>query len=426
MKPSPSHPFPESLALMRGILIACAVLGVAGCAGSAPPKTLARPAENPAVLEERCLHGSRAATQGSQPLEACSALIEASAPGSAGQVAALKMRARLYATRGRYADAARDANTLMRLGVQDFTTLKSRADAYRLLGNCQLAVAEYDRLIRLYPKASSAYGGRGDADACLKNHREAVADYARAIALSPRTAALYTRRAGLEAKLLADAAPDTVGEPTPAPPAEPRLATDVTTRAEPDGDPAPAEDDTPQAGSDSASADASTRQGNEAMASHQYQAAVAAFGRALAVNPRLSAALDGRGLAYARLGDYDRAMADFDAALALDPVLQSALCHRADLAGQEGHFIAAIADYTAALSAEPRSVRLLTRRARAYASRGQYDLALLDFQHALALDPKNEQAANGRRVALLERSKQAAARLISIESSMTPAHKPGA
>jgi hypothetical protein len=44
----------------------------------------------------------------------------------------------------------------------------------------------------------------------------------------------------------------------------------------------------------------------------------------------------------------------------------------------------------------------------------------------LALDPKNEQAANGRRVALLERSKQAAARLISIESSMTPAHKPGA
>jgi Flp pilus assembly protein TadD len=56
----------------------------------------------------------------------------------------------------------------------------------------------------------------------------------------------------------------------------------------------------------------------------QPDAALAEFGRALALDPRDARNLNNRGVALQQLGQYDAARQDFEHALALDPDLDEA------------------------------------------------------------------------------------------------------
>lgn len=61
-----------------------------------------------------------------------------------------------------------------------------------------------------------------------------------------------------------------------------------------------------------------------------------------------SFALYNRGIAYDRLGDYEAAVADFSAAIALDPSNADFYHNRGFSRRKMGQFEAAIADYTQA------------------------------------------------------------------------------
>ncbi len=77
--------------------------------------------------------------------------------------------------------------------------------------------------------------------------------------------------------------------------------------------------------------------------------------------PRLAAAYDSRGIAYANKGDYDRAIADFNEAIRLDP-----------------------------------KANTYSNRGNAYNDKGDHERAIPDLNEAIRLDPKNADAYNNR------------------------------
>ena len=66
------------------------------------------------------------------------------------------------------------------------------------------------------------------------------------------------------------------------------------------------------------SAEDIVKQGTALLGKEQLDEAVATFTKALAIDGRNVAALDGRGLAYDKKGEWEKAIADFDAVIRLD------------------------------------------------------------------------------------------------------------
>ncbi|MCS6938716.1 MAG: tetratricopeptide repeat protein [Roseiflexus sp.] len=115
--------------------------------------------------------------------------------------------------------------------------------------------------------------------------------------------------------------------------------------------------------------------------------AVAAYTRAIALNPNNPIAYYNRGIACAEQGDLARAIADYTRAIDLDPKYAVAYYNRALARCKQGDLVGAIADYDNVLLLDPGDARACASRGMARYSQGDLDGAVADFDRALALYP---------------------------------------
>ena len=129
------------------------------------------------------------------------------------------------------------------------------------------------------------------------------------------------------------------------------------------------------------------KEGQINLAEEEWDKAIAAFERAIAVKPNDADFYNGRGLAYHGKREFDRAILDYSQAIALDP-------SNADFYGNRGlayrwqiNTTKAIADYNMAIALNPDISKFHAGRGNAYARRCEFDLAIQDYDQAISIDP---------------------------------------
>jgi tetratricopeptide (TPR) repeat protein len=132
----------------------------------------------------------------------------------------------------------------------------------------------------------------------------------------------------------------------------------------------------------------------------EYDAAIADYDAALALNASDAWALGDRGISYFYKGDEARARTDFDAALAIDPHASVAFNGRGLLALNAHDYDGAIAALSAAITSDPKDEFAFEMRAQAYWRTGKPQQALADYGEAIQQKP-TEIALYGYRAALL-------------------------
>ena len=149
-------------------------------------------------------------------------------------------------------------------------------------------------------------------------------------------------------------------------------------------------------------------QGCDDMSKGKLGDAVAAFGRAMALNPQDARAVLMRAVACERQGDTDAAIAGYKRAIDLQKDLVAAsdkpnpgavpLCagelaeahlKRGLLHKRAGEMDAAVDDFTEAIKIVPEQVDPYYARGMAYLKRRYFDLALDDLTEAVRLDPSS-------------------------------------
>lgn len=142
----------------------------------------------------------------------------------------------------------------------------------------------------------------------------------------------------------------------------------------------------------------------------KYQAALADFDAALALDSRDASALANRGIAYFWRGHKARARTDFDAAVANDPHSSVALNGFGLLALHAGDDAGAITAFTAAMSGNSKDEAFaLPMRAAAYWCAGRIEKALGDYSAAIRLKPSATGLYFERALVLKEAGERAAA-----------------
>ncbi len=116
----------------------------------------------------------------------------------------------------------------------------------------------------------------------------------------------------------------------------------------------------------------------------QLEAALAAYGEALAADPDHLEALNDRAIALHALGRLEDAGADLDRVLVLRPGLAVTLANRASLRADQGRLDEALADYDAALATQPGLPIARAGRARVFWALGRAAEALADCDAVLA------------------------------------------
>jgi tetratricopeptide (TPR) repeat protein len=102
----------------------------------------------------------------------------------------------------------------------------------------------------------------------------------------------------------------------------------------------------------------------------------------------LAGALQTRAEGYRITKQYEAALADFDRAIALDPKLAKAYANRAEVHRMLGHYDQVIADTTQAIRLDPSFNAFYTVRALAYEQQGNLAGARADYDKALAIPAK--------------------------------------
>ena len=119
----------------------------------------------------------------------------------------------------------------------------------------------------------------------------------------------------------------------------------------------------------------------------KYEDALTSLNWAIELEPDNPAALNNRGVTYARLERYDEALADYNRALELKPDYTDALYNRGTAYIRLERYDEALADYNRALELKPDYTDALCNRGTAYVKLERYDEALADFNLALELRP---------------------------------------
>jgi lipoprotein NlpI len=96
-----------------------------------------------------------------------------------------------------------------------------------------------------------------------------------------------------------------------------------------------------------------------------------------------------RGRAYSAKGDLDRAIADFGEAIRLDPKLAAGYAGRCGTYTTKGDYDLAIADCNEAIRLDPKLATAYSNRGYAYSAKDDLDRAIIDDSEAIRLDPKN-------------------------------------
>lgn len=177
-----------------------------------------------------------------------------------------------------------------------------------------------------------------------------------------------------------------------------------------------------------------TRDGNTWRESRSYGKALAAYSRALELDPEYTPAIAGRGDASRLAGYHTEAVDDLSRALDLHPGLTAAYISRARTYYALGQYSEALADYDrfeeigfTGTGSGFSPVIDRPRRGDIYRRLGRLDEALADFDHALRVSPDDAIALAGRgdTLRLLGRHQEAVAdltRAIELEPDLGEAY----
>jgi len=126
--------------------------------------------------------------------------------------------------------------------------------------------------------------------------------------------------------------------------------------------------------------------------------ALAAYDRALTLDPGLVAAYNNRGNTRRRLGDHQGALEDYNRALQIDPNLAEAHNNRGNARRSLGAIAESIADYNQALRLNPDLALVYNNRANGFVQLGDIQSALDNYDQALKLSPCMAEALHNRGV----------------------------
>jgi predicted O-linked N-acetylglucosamine transferase (SPINDLY family)/predicted SAM-dependent methyltransferase len=155
--------------------------------------------------------------------------------------------------------------------------------------------------------------------------------------------------------------------------------------------------------------------------------ALAAFQKALELDPAHAKAANNLGCLQEAMGELDKAAESYGRALRADPRLANALYNRANLAKQRGQFDDAETDLRQALALEPERAEWLVSLAEIHMKRWRLDEAAAEQRAALALEPASARAhfGLGNALMMLGREDEAEAsfrRAIDFQPDFVEAH----
>ncbi len=127
-----------------------------------------------------------------------------------------------------------------------------------------------------------------------------------------------------------------------------------------------------------------------------YDGAIAAYTKAIALNSKDAVACNNRGAAYAKKGEYDRAITDYNKAIALNPKNANAYSNRGSIYYRKGEHDRAIKDHDEAIVLNPKHAKAYNNRGNAYGGKGEYNRAIADYDKAIAINPKYADAYSNR------------------------------
>jgi tetratricopeptide (TPR) repeat protein/CHAT domain-containing protein len=250
----------------------------------------------------------------------------------------------------------------------------NRGATYLRLKQYDRAILDYDAAIAVVPHVAGNYNSRGDAYWYLGQYAEAEADYSSAIDADD-TIALYWENRGHARKRLAEVSRD---------PAQwAGSIADFTKSIEITPD---------NALRYNGRADVYYARG----AAGDYELAVADYGKAHELDPKVPAYVQSRGVCYRLLGRWDEAYKDFADAIAIDVKNPYPYNARGHAYSAQGKYEEAIADYTTSLELNPNDSSIIETRGNLHRTMGNWDLAFADYNKAIELDPSNAARYNAR------------------------------
>ena len=140
------------------------------------------------------------------------------------------------------------------------------------------------------------------------------------------------------------------------------------------------------------------------IASHRLadaERAIEDFTKAIAINPDLARAYNGRALAYRDKGDYENALKDHEQALRITPNAPGFLINRGTTYQRMGRFAESIDDFDRAIRNNPRLPAAFNGRCYALANWGKAREAIADCNRALRLRPGDPSILDSRGYAYL-------------------------
>jgi tetratricopeptide (TPR) repeat protein len=170
------------------------------------------------------------------------------------------------------------------------------------------------------------------------------------------------------------------------------------------------------------------KQGEDYRNNNQYDKALAAYTKAIEVNPQYAEEYDkaikdynkamadynkaleieledvyasykNRGNVYYNLKEYDKAMADYNKVLEIDPQDAHAYLRRGIVYYDLKEYDKAMADYNKAIEINPQYAMAYNNRGLVYYNLKEYDKAIKDYNKALEIDPKVPYASNNKKLA---------------------------
>jgi tetratricopeptide (TPR) repeat protein len=128
----------------------------------------------------------------------------------------------------------------------------------------------------------------------------------------------------------------------------------------------------------------------------RYSAAIAAYEKAIKINPRYTDAYSNRGVAYDAMNQPDRAVVDYSHAITLNPSSTASYVNRGLAYTDLAKFNDAISDWNVVLRRSPRNSDAYYRRGFCYQSLGSLEKALTDYEKSCKLNPRLAKAIRSR------------------------------
>jgi len=131
-----------------------------------------------------------------------------------------------------------------------------------------------------------------------------------------------------------------------------------------------------------------------------FDRAIAAYSRAINLNPKFAAAYINRGSVYTARGDYDRALADYNRAIEFEPKDLVARFNRGNVYRKRREYLPALVDYTEAIRLDPTDPDAYFNRGEVFRRMKRNAEAALDFKQVIKLSAGRDEigASQARRL----------------------------